>query len=119
MKKTIYHFENNSTKAGRAINALLALLTANRYALIFTLKVTISKRNYQPEPFRRRAIENLFIFLCLFPIAMGLTVLMNKCNEYPQPTPIIEEREEEEIPIHVDAMGRDSIFHTQSKKVAR
>lgn len=81
MKKVIYRTERDSTKAGRTINALLALLTANRYALIFTLRITLVKRNYQPEAMRKRAKENLLIFLILFPIVLGIVIGMEKCSK--------------------------------------
>ena len=89
MKKTIVHIERDTTKAGRTINALLGLLTANRISFIFSFKLTIVKRNYQPENFKRRAKENLFIALVLFPIFLGFTVMLNKCGYLPDPTPTI------------------------------
>lgn len=83
MKRTIFKIERDQTKAGRTINALLALLTANRYALIFTFRLTLVKRAYQPENMRRRVKENLFIFLVLFPLALSLVVMNEKCSHQP------------------------------------
>lgn len=91
MKRTIFKIERDQTKAGRTINALLGLLTANRFALIFTLRLTLVRRNYQPERMRQRAKENLLIFLILFPLAMGITIGMEKCQH---PTPIVPPTEE-------------------------
>lgn len=79
-KKTLFHIERDTTRAGRTINALLGLLTANRYALIFSLKLTLVKRNYQPERMRQRALENLYIALVLFPVTMGIVLGMRQCK---------------------------------------
>lgn len=86
-RKAIYHFENNSTKVGRSITALLALLTQKRLSVIFHLRITIVRREYQPEALKRRAMENLFIFVVLFPLVMAVTIGMKKCQN-PQPTHI-------------------------------
>lgn len=83
MKRTLFKLEHDQTKAGRTINALLALLTANRYALIFTFRLTLVKRAYQPENMRKRIKESLFIFLVLFPLAMSIVVLNEKCSHQP------------------------------------
>lgn len=92
MKRTIFKLERDQTKAGRTINALLGLLTANRYSLIFTLRITLVKRNYQPERMRQRAKENLLIFLILFPIALGITIGLDRCQSPTQLIPYSTER---------------------------
>lgn len=86
-KKVIYHSETDTTKAGRTIRALLAFLTANRYSLIFSLKLTLVKRNYEPNSFKRRAKENLYIFLVLFPLVMAITIMLQKCGNLPHNVP--------------------------------
>lgn len=83
MKKTIYHSNVSETRKGRIINALLALCTANRYSVIFSFKITIVKRNYQLEGMRKRAKENIFIALVLFPFVMALMMAMEKCKSTP------------------------------------
>ena len=88
MRKTIFKLERDQTKVGRTINALLAFLTANRYALIFTFRITLVKRAYQPESIRKRITENLLTFLILFPFVMGLILMHEKCTS-PDPKPII------------------------------
>lgn len=86
MKKTIYHSNVSETRKGRIINALLALCTANRYSVIFTFKITIVKRNYQLEGMRKRAKENIFIALVLFPFVMALMMAMEKCKSTTLPS---------------------------------
>ena len=81
MKRTIYHSNISETRKGRIINALLAFLTANRYSVIFTFKITIVKRDYQLEGMRKRAKENLFIAIILFPLAMAITMGLQKCQQ--------------------------------------
>lgn len=83
MKKAIYHSNISETRKGRIINALLALCTANRYSVIFSFKITIVKRNYQLEGMRKRAKENIFIALVLFPFVMGLMMALEKCGSVP------------------------------------
>ena len=87
MRKTIFKIERDQTKVGRTINALLAFLTANRYALIFTFRLTLVKRAYQPEPLRKRVTDNLLTFLILFPFIMGIVLMHEKCTA-PDPTPL-------------------------------
>ena len=95
MKRTLFKIERDQTRVGRTINALLALLTANRYALIFTFRITLVKRAYQEESFRKRAKENLLIFIILFPLAMAITMSLDKCSH---PTSI--------VPIQADSLER-------------
>lgn len=83
IKRTIYHSESDTSKAGRTIRALLAFLTAGRYSVIFSFKITFVKREYNERRMRERALENLFIALVLTPVVIGITIGMNKCN--PQP----------------------------------
>lgn len=90
IKKAIYHSESDTSKAGRTIRALLAFLTAGRYSVIFSFKITFVKREYNERRMRERALENLFIALVLTPVVIGITIGMNKCN--PQPT-YIEKRD--------------------------
>ena len=112
-KKTIVHIERDTTKAGRTINALLGLLTANRYALIFTLKVTLVKRNYQPERMRQRALENLFIAVILFPLAMGVVLGLKKCGYDPPYFDILPSdsiTNQSHTPINTPAQKTDPIY---------
>lgn len=88
MRKTIFKIERDQTKAGRTINALLALLTANRYALIFTFRLTLVRRAYQPESLARRTKENLLIFIVLFPLMASLLLISERCSS-PDAMPII------------------------------
>lgn len=90
IKKAIYHSESDTSKTGRTIRALLAFLTAGRYSVIFSFKITFVKREYNERRMRERALENLFIALVLTPVVIGITIGMNKCN--PQPT-YIEKRD--------------------------
>lgn len=87
IKKTVYHSESDTSKAGRTIRALLAFLTAGRYSVIFSFKITFVKREYNERRMRERAIENLFIALVLTPIVIGITLYMNRCTP---PTTYIE-----------------------------
>lgn len=81
MKKTIFKVERDQTKAGRTINALLAFLTANRYALIFTFRLTLVKRAYQPKTLKQRIKENILIILILFPLTLSVIMMLNKCSQ--------------------------------------
>ena len=82
-KKTIYHSEIHETRKGRILNALLAFLTANRYAIIFSFKVTIVKRQYTEHSLRKRALEQLYMFLVLFPIILAIIIFMEGCPNVP------------------------------------
>lgn len=87
MKRTIYHFNSSDTYRGRAINALLAFLTANRYSVIFSLKCTIVRRNYNPHRMKQRIIDNLVISTILLPFLLMLTMAMQECGSFPISTP--------------------------------
>lgn len=91
MRRTIFKIERDQTKGGRIINVLLALLTARKYALIFNVRITLVRRNYTPESLKRRTLDNLFIFVVLFPIVMGVTFGMKQCKNTPTPTHIEKE----------------------------
>ena len=86
MKRTIYRFDSNDTYRGRAINALLAFLTANRYSVIFQLKCTIVKRNYNPHRMRQRVLDSLVASAIILPIMIFLTMTMHQCGTIPPPT---------------------------------
>ena len=76
------------TRKGRIINALLAFLTANRYSIIFQLKITMVKRNYQESRLKERILDNLLISLVLFPFLMGNVFYMERCTpKLPHTTP--------------------------------
>lgn len=83
LKKTIYHSQSDATKAGRTIRALLAFMTAGRYSLIFSFKITLIKRNYNEHRMRQRVLENIFMCLVFAPIIIGLTMYMERCNTQP------------------------------------
>lgn len=83
IKKTIYHSDFHETRRGRVLNALLAFLTNNRYSIIFTFKLTIVKRNYQEHSLRRRALNQLYMFLVLFPIILAIIIFMEGCPSSP------------------------------------
>lgn len=84
MRKTIYHSELHETRKGRILNALLAFITKNRYSIIFSFKITIVKRNYQEHGLRERALNQLYMFLILFPIILAIIIFMEGC-----PNPMI------------------------------
>ena len=114
MKRTLFKIDHDQTKGGRTINALLALLTANRYALIFTFRLTLVKRSYQPEAMRRRAKENLLIFLVLFPLAMVVKMMCQKCQE---PDPFLQiQTDSLELPKAVTTETPDGNQTIQIKK---
>lgn len=83
MRKTIYHSELHETRKGRILNALLAFLTKNRYSIIFSFKITIVKRDYQEHGLRERALNQLYMFLVLFPIILAIIIFMEGCPSYP------------------------------------
>lgn len=80
MKKIVYRSEIDSTKAGRAFRALLALCTARKYSLIFSFKITLVRREYQPHRTKQRVLESFYIFLVLFPLMMGAMFGLQKCG---------------------------------------
>lgn len=81
------------------MQALLAFLTANRYSLIFTLKVTIVKRIYPNDPIRRRAMRDLYTVLIAAPIFITITLLVQECSPTnPEPTQQTEQTEPQPKP---------------------
>lgn len=108
MKRTIYHFNSSDTYKGRAINALLAFLTANRYSVIFSLKCTIVKRNYNPNRMKQRVIDNIIIATIFIPLMAALTTIMNQCGHY-QITP--EKTDNDSIVCAPSDSLRSSIAH--------
>lgn len=104
-KKVIYHSQSDTTKAGRTIRALLGFLTAGRYSLIFSFKITMVKREYNERRMRERAIENLFMVLVFTPLIIGITMYMEKCNN---PITIIDKTENDTI--KVDSMSPHGLY---------
>lgn len=109
MKRTIYHFNSTESHRGRAINALLGFLTANRYSLIFSLKCTIVKRNYNERRMRERVLDSLWISSIIAPIGIALMFTFEKCSN----TPILPQTQEQDtINVCVPSLPlRDSIAH--------
>lgn len=80
-KKTFFHIDHDTTKAGRSINALLSLLTANRYALILTIKLTIVKRHFVNDPMKRSIWNRIYLAVVLAPITLTVALCFKHCSE--------------------------------------
>ena len=108
MKRTIYHSNISENNKGRIINALLAFLTANRYSVIFTFRITIVKRNYQEHRLKERILNDLYIFLVLFPIFLVLSLIMQKCGTTPV---IIDEEKKDSTEVKVPIVSAGASVH--------
>lgn len=82
-KKVIYHTNVQETRKGRIINAFLALITANRYSVIFTFKISIVKRHIPKDPIIERAKRDLYTALVLAPFVLGIVFTSKSCDPTP------------------------------------
>lgn len=87
-RKVIYRSELDNTKGGRAFRALLSFLTANRYSLIFNLKVVLVRRYYPNDPIKTRVMRELYMIIVALPFLIAYTVFMEKC---------VDDKETEEL----------------------
>ena len=97
IKKTIYHSNFHETRRGRVLNALLAFLTKNRYSILFVFKITIVKRQYTEHSLRKRALEQLYMFLVLLPIVLAIIIFMEGCPRSPILGDEPKEREAQQV----------------------